>query len=427
MKIRIVVSRIVITGVLVAAFAQALLGSVGWQAGAADSALKDGPAEPVESGRANVRAAAEGHTGPQMQGDADVEWTISGEQFESLYPEGFRFTATISSSAGVLSRARVIWTHAPGTQRSRPAEIDPETGEVVAVWDATGADAVPPWVGVTYHWDVSDTAGNRFETEPVQVEYEDPTREWVRTESDDVIVFSESLPEEIGLLAVDAMAQQRPVFEAAFGSYLPYTPRVILFGDRSAWEEWQITAVNPRVVGTTSNDWGGTVQITSSVRDMEGLAYGTVPHEIAHLHQSAFTIMTPGTWLIEGNATFFEAVQQYDYERMVRNLAANGTLPVLLQGTGPGVSGQNARRGYDVGYTFWKWLVMNYGYEGHRELIELLDTGIRRNEAIEQVTGLSLDEVERQWRVWLGASEQVPTLIPTPTLMMFPTVTPFGQ
>ena len=92
---------------------------------------------------------------------------------------------------------------------------------------------------------------------------------------------------------------------------------------------------------------------------MRDIAYGTVLHEIAHLYQDAFTFMPAGNWFIEGNATFFERQQYYDYEAAV-DAAAAGQLPALLEGTGPGVSGVT-RAGYDIGYTFWVWLTDNYG------------------------------------------------------------------
>jgi len=227
-------------------------------------------------------------------------------------------------------------------------------------------------------------------------------------------------------MVIDAMAEQRETYRAAWGDLLPYKPRAILFGDRDAWLEWRVGLSNPRVIGQTSDDWGGTAQVLSG-GDLVDMAYGTVPHEVAHLYQAAFTIMAPGSWFIEGNATFFELNQQYNYEASIRELAASGRLPALLTGTGPGVSGQNARRGYDIGYTFWKWLVDNYGLDGHRAVIELLDKGMQQNAALEAVTGLTAQEIESRWRVWLGASETPPTLFPTPTLFFLASPTPFGR
>lgn len=238
-------------------------------------------------------------------------------------------------------------------------------------------------------------------------------------------MFTQNLPDDLGQMVVDAMEQQRDLFEEAWGGLLPYKPRAILFGDYEAWEEWQITFVNPRVIGTTSSDWGATVQRVSGT-DYRDLAYGTVPHEIAHLYQNEFVgFLSAVSWFNEGNATFFEANQQYDYLARVRDIAASGRLPNLLQDSGPSIRGTNARDGYDIGYTFFLWLTETYGIEAHRELMQAIRGGTGRNAALEQVTGLSLAEIESAWRVWLGASEVAPTLAPTPTMLVFPTVTPF--
>ncbi len=355
---------------------------------------------------------------------ATVVWTVGELTFESRYPQGFVFTAQISSSAGPIVRGRVVWSHAPGTQKSRPVEVDPVTGRLIATWEPGPGESAPPWLGLTYVWSVGDAAGNSFETEPRYVEYADNSRRWLRSESQDIIVFSQGLPAEVNELTLAAMAEQRETYRAAWGDLLPYKPRAILFGDWDAWNEWQGGVSSPNYAGLTRSEWGGTVQ-RGSASDPRQLAYGTVLHEVAHLYQDAFTIMPAGSWFTEGNATFFELERYYDYEGAVRALAAAGQLPALLQGPGPGVSGRNARRGYDIGYTFWKWLVDNYGLEGHRALVTLIDRGVRRNDAIEQVTGLSLAEVEQRWRVWLGASPIPPTLIPTPPFFFLPSPTPY--
>jgi hypothetical protein len=352
-------------------------------------------------------------------------WSVDDMTFESLYPAGFRFTARITSSAGAIVRGRVIWSHVPGRQSSALIEIDEGTGLLTASWEP-GQDNVPPWVGITYYWDVGDAAGNSFQTEPQYVEYEDNTRAWLRSESEDIIVFSEGLPSEVNQLTIDAMAAQRETYRAAWGGLLPYKPRAILFGDRDAWSEWRVGLLDPAVIGETSDHWGGTAQTASSFGGLNDLAYGTVLHEVAHLYQNEFTVMQACTWITEGNATFFELNTQNDYEAYVRNLARSGRLPSLLNGTGPGTCGLNRRLGYNVGYTFWAWLVDNYGLEGHRKLIDLLGEGMPRNAAIEAVTGLSAQEVERQWRIWLGASPVPPTLAPTPTFQFLPSPTPFS-
>lgn len=348
---------------------------------------------------------------PVVEGDA--EWTVSDFFYESNYPEGFTASAKVESSAGEIVNASFVWSLVIGQRRNIAAEYDEETGVATLTWIPD--EATPPWVAVNYRWVFEDEEGNLYYTQWILgAEYEDNTREWARTESEDVIVFAEDgLPEETGDLVVAAMAEGRETYRIAWGELLRYKPRAILFSNRETWNEWQVGVTNDRVIGTTRDDWGATVQVVSG-NNVVDMAYGTTLHEVAHLYQGE-NVALGRDWFVEGNATFFELNQQNDYEQVVRNMAVNGALPPLLRGSGPATSGTNARDGYNIGYTFFKWLVENYGLEAHHELMVLMRRGMVRNAAIEEVTGLTIDEVEREWRRWLGATGDAPTPIPTPT------------
>jgi hypothetical protein len=348
---------------------------------------------------------------PEVEGDA--EWTVSDFYVESNYPDGFTASAKVESSAGEIVNASFVWSLVIGQRRNIAADYDAETGVATLNWNPD--ESTPPWVAINYRWIFEDEEGNFYTTQWILgAEYEDNTREWARTESEDVIVFAEEgLPEETGELVVAAMAEARETYRIAWGELLRYKVRAILFSNRETWNEWQTGVTNDRVIGTTRSDWGATVQVVSG-ENVVDLAYGTTLHEVAHLYQSE-NIALGVDWFNEGNATFFELNQQNDYEQVVRNMAVNGELPPLLFGTGPSIRGNSARDGYNIGYTFFKWLVENYGLEAHNELFTLMRRGTRRNAAIEEVTGLPVDEVERQWRTWLGAVGEAPTPIPTPT------------
>lgn len=369
---------------------------------------------------------------PQSEGDA--EWTIGERTFESFYPNGFVFTIEASSSIGDIENATVVWSHAPRNQQRRAAEFDEDLGVYVGTYEGVEIDSIPPWVAVAYQWRFTDVEGNTYRTEWFTgEEYSTPNNNWTRYESEDIIVFVElGLPEETGQLTLDAMAAQRETFRQAWGAVLSNKPRAILFSNRDSWNEWRRGTGNPNVIGQTSSEWGGIAQVIS-FGGVVDLAYGTVLHEVGHLYQNEFAPagFAAGSWWGEGNATFFELSQQYDLEQRVRNLAANGQLPALLQGTGPNPAGTGpdgiGRLGYDIGYTFFKWIGVNYGLDAHREIIEGVGSARPRNEVLEEVLGLSVEEIETRWRVWLGASPTAPTLIPTQPIMFPPTVTPFGQ
>ncbi len=370
----------------------------------------------------------------------DAEWTLTDLAFQSNYPNGFEFHAKPTSSKGPVVSATVQWSHNPHSDRARAiGEVD-VNGLAIAVWDAT-SNRVPPWVAVNYRWSFTDSVGNSYQTEWILgEEYEDNTRQWTRAESEDIIVFIEDgLPEEVIEMTFDAMEQRRPDFIALFGRQLAYKPRAILFFDYETFLEWRGVTVNSNntiLAGQTTDYWGATVQVFL-FGDLDELPYGTVTHEIAHLYQfDLYNLRAPGWW-VEGNATYFELMKGYDYEERVRELAVFYDIPPLLQGLGPVPNDlgpdERGRLGYDMGYTFNKWLIDNYGPQAHLQIVQLLEEGVYRNESdefnviLEQVTGLPIAEIERRWRTWLGASPEAPTLFPTPTIAMRfpPTVTPF--
>jgi hypothetical protein len=432
-----------------------LLLAIGMPATAQDSAPTATPTAPVpvdevEADEVDLTAEedpAKRYNEPAtVTGEVEAEWTLSDSQFTSNFPDGFSFSAKASSSAGELVSASVFYSHNPHHEddfRAR-GEVDPETGEVSVVVEGNDAEGIPQWVEMNYRWRITDSAGTVFLSEWFTgAEYEDNTREWLRLESEDAIVFlQDGLPAETLQLAMDALEQNRPRYETVFGRTLSYKPRIIIYADRETFLEWrslEAARSGTIVVGQTSSAWGGIVQFMLN-EDLEGLALSTIPHEVAHLYQDdVYDFAGPGWW-IEGNAVWFEVGQDYDYEQRVRDLAAIDEIPPLFVDGGPNVVGAGAdgrgRLGYDIGYTFNIWLVENFGVEAQAqiadELSELEDIPFFEIEdefyrILEEVTGMELADIEQEWRLWLGASPAAPTLIPTPTLSLRfpPTNTPF--
>ncbi len=373
-------------------------------------------------------------------------WTVSDSTFKTNYPDGFEFEAIATSSAGELVSASVFFSHNPDWKEDRRmrGEVDPETGWVFVKVAGRDADGIPPWVEVNYRWRLSDSEGNVYWSEWFTgAEYEDDTRHWNREESEDVLIFWEDgFPQEGVDLSFEAMAQARQKWITGFGRVLSYKPRMILFANRDTFTEWRAFEYGEAgtvVVGQAFAGWGAFIQVIHN-NNLRGLAFQVVVHEITHLYQfDVYDLRGPGWWF-EGNATYFELEPSYDYETRVRRAAENGQLPRLFENGGPntGAAGPDGlgRWGYDVGYTFNKWLIDNYGWEAHLEIAEKLGepeeiAGHLNDEffeeVLEDVLGITVEEMESQWRVWLGASSDLPTLIPTPTIFMNfpPTVTPF--
>jgi hypothetical protein len=405
-----------------------LLVSIGFEATAQESAT---PTPRATRESANRNDPAVFYADPATS-TGDAEWAVSDDTFESFYPHGFKFTIKATSSAGEIESATAVWSHAPRNLRRASAEYNPDSGIFTATWPGVAESSIPPWVAVNYQWRFTDVAGNTYTTAWVLGnEYDDNNQHWDRYESEDIIVFVEAgLPADTGQQTLDAMAAQRETYRQAWGALLSNKPRAILFATASSFTQWRYGETNQQVIGLTSSDWGGTVQRLAGAGIID-LTWGTVLHEVGHLYQQEFAPagFPSGTWWNEGNATFFELNQQYDYEQRVRNLAVRNQLPTLLLGSGPGQSSTGPdginRLGYDTGYTFFKWIAVNYGLSAHYQIVQGVRDGSDRNATLERVLGLPIGEIESRWRVWLGAPPEVPTLIPTEPFRFPPTVTPF--
>lgn len=358
-----------------------------------------------------------------------AQWTVADSTFKPNFPKGFSFVLKASSTGGKIVEATAFWSHAPGHQRRANGMIDP-SGTITATWKRGSGDGVPQWVGVDYWWILKDAAGNLYQTNHQYDEYADTTHVWHRAESEDIIVFWEDgLPDKIGTEAIDAMRQQRPFYLQNWGKLLTYRPRAILYKSRATFAEWDsgtdvVVPGSTQVVGLSSPEWGGTAQVYVPRYGIESVAYSTVPHEVGHLYQFANGGSSGlPSWFIEGDATYFEARQDYDYLQRVKDMAASGDLPTL-QESGPVTQGRYARDGYDIGYAFFVWLHDTYGPDAHLKVWTLITQGQTFHQALETVTSTSFIDMETAFRTWLGASNPVaPTPMPTEAFEFPPTPT----
>lgn len=353
-----------------------------------------------------------------------AQWEIGEQTFTSDYPYGFNFTLKAASSAGKIKNATVRWKLSPVALQRVGGTFNEQLQQWEFRWEST-AGPVPAWVGLQYWFVLEDVQGNTYQTQTWQAEYADNTKSWGRAESEDIIVFWEHpIPDSFGQLTLEAMKEQREFYRAAWGSLLSYKPRAIFYATKQSYYEWDLNSgtVGRRDVGQTVSTWGGTVQYNYNGNLEEG-AYGTILHEIAHLYQSDKRQHTTIGWWVEGQATFFEMNKgvMYDYLGRVKQIVRKQGLGSIRDSWGVATGGRGE---YDFGYAFIRYLVETYGIEVHLRITELLRGNKNLFDAISEAVGKPLDEIEYDYRVWLGVPDPtVPTALPTLAFTFPPTPT----
>ncbi len=363
----------------------------------------------------------------------------------SDYPNGAVFTVTVNSELAIDQVTLFVrYPHGSGT-RALAQLLNPTGNQWQALlYDTPGQ---PPWQEFDFYWSITATNGEFAQTTPQFYIYNDPTREWFKSETPLLRLYWFGYDETFAQVAQDAMYALRERHELGFGRGLSYIPIAILFPDLPSFAEFQSGGVEGtrRRAGFTSSDLGMTVQrfidtgATSSCpiypepsEQTQGWLYdytaSVIAHEVSHLYQYENNIIGP-TWFIEGGATWFSSNPFRGRQEGLRDRDSDDDLPTL-QGVGPSSSaftpsGCNALV-YWMGTSFHNYIYGAYGMEAVTTWYDLVSRNFSMDDALIGATGKNLAELERDWRIYLGLVPEV-YVRPTDAYQFPPTPTTFGQ
>ena len=350
---------------------------------------------------------------------------VLDQSTESRFPDEMVFHLRVRSSGGDITSAvlyiQVGWEDSTQLIPTQPFDPAPEV-EVTAVW-RTADETVPPFVEVTYHWEVTDSAGAQLTTDPVETEYTDATHDWQRLEDEHVVVFWYDHPESFGQALFQAAQEAYEHVAHITGTTTERPIRVVIYNNQKDFCAFYAPRSCESWIGGQTFS-GITVQWGS---DLDWFVYDVVPHELAHVFYGEIfrnTWVTIPTWFNEGIAVYNERTDHTREMEMVRSAAERGelkSLPVMTRGGG--VAHGEVGLWYAVAYSLVAYIADAYGEETLGELILTLADNVPFEEALAQTTGLDMAQLEVEWREWLGYPvESVPTPVVLPTMA----VTPFS-
>lgn len=269
----------------------------------------------------------------------------------------------------------------------------------------------PPGVIFEVRYEITDSAGNRFDTDPILIEYLDPEFQWRRaTRGALTVLYHDRTDAEINRL-LEAVMDRMPRIEAVTGADSGGQYRAVLYNSnaeaRRAFPSVSKAAADGHVfAGFAYEQYGIFVLDHAGVQG--------VTHELAHLvfgRATSHPAAKRPAWLNEGLAVYFETgSRNASRSRISDAIRRDSLLPLRSIGSIPGRPEQIGIFYPQVG-DFAGYLIEALGEELVRDLIAAVNRGALPSGAVQSVYGMSLDELENEWRKDIGARllEPIPT------------------
>ncbi len=324
----------------------------------------------------------------RMSFPASITFSISAESNEDITDIRLLYTIERMEYARVVSEAYVMFT--PDTLVSTEWLLDMRR---------TGG--LPPGSSLEYWWVLTDTGGNRVETEPATINIEDDRYEWQDITEGEVTLFwyqgdevfagelMGATQEALSRLAEETGAElENPV------SIYIYANSTDLQGSMIYPQEWTggVAFVRYGIIAigisptSMSIDWGKKV----------------IAHELTHLVIEQVTFNPYNelpTWLDEGLAMNAEGELEPGFIATFNQAKEDDTLISVRSLSSPfSAYAGEAILAYAESYYIVKYLIDEYGRDKMFEMLNTFRHGSGYDEALIKVYRFDMDGLDAEWR-----------------------------
>ena len=264
-----------------------------------------------------------------------------------------------------------------------------------------GARYLPTGVDITYSYTIEDVDGHRVETDDFSLEYKDPAYEWERVEKGDLVVLYHDRPfDSVDAVASD-VAERLDEIKALLGLEASKRQKAVIFNSsREARRSF------PTISGRATQDqlYAGFAYGDYDLFVLIGLSRSGMVHEMTHLLideaiGSPFAVIP--SWLNEGLAMHFEPGSRGRDSTLLRAAQQDELLSLRNMGSVPGRPG-DVRLFYAQARSIVDYLMDAYEQDRMAAMLRAINDGVRIEQAVEAAYGMSLDDLDREWRGQLG-------------------------
>jgi hypothetical protein len=333
---------------------------------------------------------------------------VAASTAEIDFPYAVTFALDASSSEAEITEVELLY----GATRSDaltvvPVEARPgQSIQVEHVLD-TQIFHLPVGVEITYRWIVRDAAGNQFESEPQQFVYEDDRFAWQQRSERGVTVYWYEGGESFGDELINTSTRALERIEQEIGATVEDPVKIYIYANtqdmRSALQtnsvEW---------VGGQANPGLGLIIGAVAPGDVDEVRR-IVPHELSHqvVHQ---VIENPYAniplWFDEGMAVHNQETIDTFFPLIVDEAARTGQLiPLEALAASFPTDPDRAYLSYAQSSSVINYIIDTHGPEKIEQLVAAFNEPLDVEQAIPQVFGMTIDELDAAWRETLPPAE----------------------
>jgi hypothetical protein len=294
--------------------------------------------------------------------------------------------------------------------------------KVEANWTWNMANAsLPPGAEVTYWWRIKDADGNKVETSPEIMHFDDSRYAWQSLtgtvpQDGELTLFWYTGGDSFARELMDACQEGLARLTQDIGTYPERPIKIYIYASDSDLKGAMIS----------SNEWSGGVAFT----DFGIIAINIPPseldwgkkalvHELTHLVVRQVTFSPYGQlplWLDEGLAMYNEGELDPVFHSYLEKAILEDKLISVRSLCSPfSAYSEKASLSYAESYSLVEYLLDNYGQGKMLNLLALLKQGNTYDEALTAVYGFDIDGLDARWRATLT----IP-VVPTPRVGLPP-------
>jgi hypothetical protein len=294
----------------------------------------------------------------------------------------------------------------PVTSVVFPAFVAGEKTSAEWKWDMTQTGGLPPGADLSYWWSIEDASGHKADTPVKALSFDDGRHEWKEAQSTSFNLYWYKGDSQFAQQLIAAGEDALSLLEDDIGAKPERTIEVYVYGSTKAL---QGSLIFPQEwTGGLAYTEYGIVALGVSTEQL-GWGEGAMAHEMAHLvvHQvtmNGYGLVLP-TWLDEGLAMYAEGELTSDFVSALSS-AVKGRRLISVQSLSSSFPADTASAtlAYAESYSLVEYLLDHKG--GKENMLDLLGAtraGSGYVEALQDVYGLSIDQLDSQWTQHLTA------------------------